>query len=159
MIFFYLKNHSLHWTYWWWWWGGLGAQSCPGLCDPMGCRLPGFSVHGVSQARIQEWVAISFSTVSSWPKDRIPVFCISGRFFTIWAIREAHIELIIFHQIICLCSQLIPALKILLLTLSCVTMTFLDCFPTTKAELNCYCRDHKAVNPKIFIIWLYQPLV
>ena len=102
MIFFYLKNHSLHWTYWWWWWWGLGAQSCPDLCDPMGCRLPGFSVHGVSQARIQEWVAISFSTVSSWPKYRTPVSCISGRFFTIWAIREAHIELIIFHQIISL---------------------------------------------------------
>ena len=33
------------------------AQSCPTLCDPMGCSLPGFSVHGIFQARILEWVA------------------------------------------------------------------------------------------------------
>ena len=36
-------------------------QSCPTLCDPMDCSLPGFSVHGILQARTQEWVAISFS--------------------------------------------------------------------------------------------------
>ena len=37
------------------------AQSCPTLCDPMDCSLPGFSIHGNFQARILEWVAISFS--------------------------------------------------------------------------------------------------
>ena len=37
------------------------AQSCPTLCDPMGCSLPGSSVHGILQARILKWVAISFS--------------------------------------------------------------------------------------------------
>ena len=37
------------------------AQSCPTLCDPIGGSLPGFSVHGIFQARILEWVAISFS--------------------------------------------------------------------------------------------------
>ena len=37
------------------------AQSCPTLCDPMDCSLPGSSVHGIFQARILEWVAISFS--------------------------------------------------------------------------------------------------
>ena len=37
------------------------TQSCPTLCDPMGCSLPAFSVHGIFQARILEWVAISFS--------------------------------------------------------------------------------------------------
>ena len=36
-------------------------QSCPTLCDPMDCGLPGFSVHGILQARTLEWVAISFS--------------------------------------------------------------------------------------------------
>ena len=41
------------------------AQSCPTLCDPMGCSLPGFSVHGIFQARVPEWVAISFSRGSS----------------------------------------------------------------------------------------------
>ena len=39
------------------------AQSCPALHNPIDCRWPGFSVHGISQARILEWVAISFSIV------------------------------------------------------------------------------------------------
>ena len=37
------------------------AQSCPTLCDSMDCSLPGFSVHGIFQARVLEWGAISFS--------------------------------------------------------------------------------------------------
>ena len=41
------------------------AQSCPALCDPMDCSPPGSSVHGILQARILEWVAISFSRGSS----------------------------------------------------------------------------------------------
>ena len=41
------------------------AQLCLTLCDPMGCSLPGFSIHGDFQARILEWVAISFSRGSS----------------------------------------------------------------------------------------------
>ena len=40
---------------------GLVAQSCTTLCDPLDCSLPGSSVHGVLQARILEWVVISFS--------------------------------------------------------------------------------------------------
>ena len=40
---------------------GEVAQSCPTLCDPVDCNLLGFSVHGILQARILEWVAISFS--------------------------------------------------------------------------------------------------
>ena len=35
------------------------TQSCPTLCDPMDCNLPGFSVHGILQARVLEWAAIS----------------------------------------------------------------------------------------------------
>ena len=45
------------------------AQSCPTLCDPMDCSLPGSSVHGIFQARVLEWVAISFSRASSPPRD------------------------------------------------------------------------------------------
>ena len=51
----------------------------------MGCSLPGSSVHGISQARILEWVAISFSVRSSWPRDWTQVSHIAGWFFTIWA--------------------------------------------------------------------------
>jgi len=41
------------------------TQSCPTLCDPIDCSLPGSSVHGILQARILKWVAISFSRGSS----------------------------------------------------------------------------------------------
>ena len=45
------------------------AQPCLTLRNPMDCSPPGSSVHQISQARIQEWVAISFSRGSSWPRD------------------------------------------------------------------------------------------
>ena len=48
------------------------------LCDPMDCSLPGSSVHGIFQARVLEWVAISFFRRSSWPRDRTQVSCIVG---------------------------------------------------------------------------------
>ena len=64
------------------------AQSCLTLCDPMDCSLPGSSVHGIFQARVLEWVAISFSRRSSQPRDRTQVSCVVGRRFTIWATRE-----------------------------------------------------------------------
>ena len=57
------------------------AQSCPTLCDPMDCTVPGSSVHGIFQARVLEWVAVSFSRGSSPPRDRIQVFHIVGRRF------------------------------------------------------------------------------
>ena len=47
----------------------------------MDCSLPGSSVHGIFQARVLEWVAISFSRGSSWPRDRTWVSCIAGRRF------------------------------------------------------------------------------
>ena len=57
------------------------AQSCPTLCYPMDCSLPGFSVHGIFQARVLEWVAISFSRGLSRPRDWTWVSCIVGRRF------------------------------------------------------------------------------
>ena len=60
----------------------LVAQSCLTLCDPMDYSLPDYAVHGILQARVLEWVAISFSRGSSQPKDQTLVSCIAGRFFT-----------------------------------------------------------------------------
>ena len=57
----------------------------------MVCSLPGFSVYGIVQARILYWVAIPFSRGSFWPRGWTQVSCIGGKFFTIWATREAHI--------------------------------------------------------------------
>jgi len=48
----------------------------------MDCSSPGSSVHGISQARILEWVAISFSRGSSQPRDQTHISCIAGEFFT-----------------------------------------------------------------------------
>ena len=56
---------------------GVHAESCPTLCDPMDCGPPGSSVNGTLQARIPEWVAISFSRGSSRPRDRTRVSCVS----------------------------------------------------------------------------------
>ena len=60
------------------------VQSCLTLCDPMG-----YTVQGILQAKILEWVAIPFSMGSSQPRDQTQVSHITGRFFTIWATREA----------------------------------------------------------------------
>ena len=56
-------------------------QSRPTLCNPIECNPPGFPVHRILQAKILEWVAISFSRGSSRPKDQSQVSCIGGRFF------------------------------------------------------------------------------
>ena len=61
----------------------LIAHSCLTLRDSMDCNLSGSSVHEILQARILEWIAISFSRGSSLPRDQTWVSCIAGRCFTI----------------------------------------------------------------------------
>ena len=63
------------------------TQLCLIFCDPMDCSLPGFSVYGILQARVREWVAISFSRGFSRPSNWTPVSCIAV--FTLWASRKA----------------------------------------------------------------------
>ena len=65
------------------------AQLCPTLCNPMGCSLSGSSVHGIFQATVLEWIAISFSRGSSWPRNQTWVSHVAGRLFTVFATREA----------------------------------------------------------------------
>ena len=60
----------------------------------MDCNLPGFSVHGIFQTRVLEWVAISFSRGFSRPRDRTRISSIADRRFTIWATREGPLPLI-----------------------------------------------------------------
>ena len=79
-------------TFRWGWWNTLSldcgsdncsvAQSCLTLYDPMDCSPPGSSVHGISRARLLEWVAISFSWGSSQPKDQTCVSTLAKLFFT-----------------------------------------------------------------------------
>ena len=68
----------------------LSLQLQPTLCcNPINYSFPGSSVHRILQAWIQEWVAIPFSRGSSQPRGQTQVSCVAGRFFTIWATREA----------------------------------------------------------------------
>ena len=71
----------------------LVVQLCLTLWNPMGCSLPGSftwnSLHGILQARILEWVVIPFSMGSSQSRDQTHISCIAGRFFTVWATKEA----------------------------------------------------------------------
>ena len=79
------------------------SESCTTVCSPTDCSPVGFSVHEILQARILEWVAISYSRGSSQPKDWTQVSCIAGRFFIDWATREApwtHGLLSIFNMIL-----------------------------------------------------------
>ena len=59
------------------------ARSCPTLCDPVDCSLPGSSIHGILLERMLEWVAISFPRGSSQTSDRTRVSRIAGRHFTL----------------------------------------------------------------------------
>ena len=67
----------------------LVDQLCLILCDPMDCSLLGSFVHGISQAQMLEWIAIPFSKGPSQLSDWTWVSCISGGFFTIWAVGKA----------------------------------------------------------------------
>ena len=59
------------------------------FCDPMDCSPPSFSVHGISQARILEWVAISFSRASSWCRDQTCISWIGRWILYPWVTWEA----------------------------------------------------------------------
>ena len=69
----------LRWWYlskaWRTWESGSVSRSVVSLCNPMDCSPPGSSVHGILQARILEWIAVSFSGISSWPRDQTQVSC------------------------------------------------------------------------------------
>ena len=82
MIYFFLKDYSTYLC-------SEVTQCCPILCNLMDCSLPGFSVHGIYQSRLLEWVDNSISSRSSRPRDRTQVSLIVGRWFTLWATREA----------------------------------------------------------------------
>ena len=67
----------------------LVAQSYTTVCNPMSFNLPVSSVHGIPQARILEWIAVSLSRGSFWPRDWTWISWIADRFCTMWATREA----------------------------------------------------------------------
>ena len=89
------------------------AKLCLTLCDPMDCSPPSSSVHGISEARILEWVAISSCRGSFWPRDRTHVscgFCI-GRFFTTKPPKNGGMTIITVIWVFKLCYKGRKALK------------------------------------------------
>ena len=79
------------------------------LFHPMDCSPPGFSVHGIFQARMLEWIAISSSRGSSWHRDQtyIPcIYCTAGRFFTPEPLGKPYSRLILIHS-----CQILPAVN------------------------------------------------
>ena len=84
------------------------AKSCLIVCDPVDCRLPGSSVKGISQARILEWVAISFPKASSQLRDQICVSCVSRLILYHWATWEASLGVhsaVLQSNNVCCCIQ------------------------------------------------------
>ena len=75
------------WAVWKWKWSRSVLSDSLG---PVDCSPPSSSIHGILQARILEWVAISFSRGSSRPRDRTQVSQIAGRRFNLCTTREAH---------------------------------------------------------------------
>ena len=67
------------------------ARLCLTLCDSMDCSPPGFSVQGILQARILEWVAVPSSRESSQPRAWFQVSHLASGFFTVWVTREAQL--------------------------------------------------------------------
>ena len=106
-------------------------QFCPTLCDPMDCSLPDFSVLGILQARILEWVTVLFSRGSSQPRDLTQISCTAGRFFLSEPPGE-QVTLIWSPSYLCASSHPpIPSLRIFLFSsdlheclLSCSFLTF-----------------------------------
>ena len=80
----------------------LVAKSCLTLCDPMDCSRPGSPVHGILQARILKWVAMSFSRGSSWPRDQTWISCFAGGSFTVRATATLTLQGIFARKHICL---------------------------------------------------------
>ena len=90
-----IKREKLSWNKWNWKATyqipccSLVVQLCLTPCGPLDCSLPGYSVHGILQARILEWVAISFSRGSSQPRDQTCYSCIGRQILYHWGTREA----------------------------------------------------------------------
>ena len=99
---------------------GEVAQSCPTLCDPVDCSLQGSSIHGILQARILEWVAISFSSGPSQPRDQTQVSCIAGRCFTPkFGVLTTTIFLMLYKPCVCV-------LFIFIFITRCLKLVFLE---------------------------------
>ena len=136
------------------------------LCDILDCYPPGYSVHGIFQVRILEWVVIS-SSRSSWPRDWILVSCVSciaGRFSTHWAIRGTqimhhclHSSCIFSHAVLLSGTHLISPVQIL-------TFAYRSLFPWSRTHLLdgisslllCYWHEASFFIPSVILLGVFS---
>ena len=96
----------------------------------------GSFIHGILQAKIEEWVGISFSWGSSWPRDQTHVSCIAGRFLTIWATRQVRVFMYSYLYVwfAPLFSSWSLELFLIYVQSLLLTSTFMPHFRSTKSE-------------------------
>ena len=112
---------------------------------------PGSFIHGILQARILKWIAIPFSKGYSWPRDRIHVSYIAGRFFTIWATGEA------FHLFIQLILQPWQRVRVLLqLDVNTIFSVFLSS-DLNQSLWNAGLEIRKYLLKKRYFSWVWKP--
>ena len=121
------------------------TQSCPTLCGPMNCSPSGSSVHGISQAKILEWVAVPSSRGSSQCRDQTSDSHISDTFFTAWATVATLYQNTSFLRLLNLNSVILRAWRTNLITSELRYTENILGFPggTSDKEPACRCRKHK----------------
>ena len=129
-------------------------QSCPALCNSMDCSPPGSSGHGISQARILAWDAISSFRRSSWPRDRTYISCIGRWILYRWATKEAWAAVYSFvsgrsHSIHSLRSS--KKLNDLSIWSLCYCYYYYYCVGQTKDS--CECETDFGSGPSTSIFW------
>ena len=127
----------------------LTAQSCPTVCDPVDCGPPGSSVHGILQARTLERVATPFSRGSSPPRDRTWVAHIAGRFFSVWATREACFSIL----------SPVPTVTAVLWIFVCQGLSWIRADRFTSSIVKSACSSVKKCKPYHSKLWVSTLMV
>ena len=121
----------------------------------MDCSLPGSSIHGISQARILEWVAMSFSKGSSWPRHQTRISCIGRQILNQWAPGEAHwplCALIKQQSQVCVAAVFVLVPTCLLQNLSCPSREWTQTAAVKTTNHNPWASRELPPNPQV-LIW------
>ena len=135
----------------------------------MDCSLPGSSVHGIFQAKVLEWVAISFSSGSFQPRDWTQISCIADRCFTVWATSEAYSlyciiyphSLFILFIVVCTLNPLplyFSSSSLFSLMITSLFSISLSLFPITGLLyfLDCTCKWYHTVFVCLYLIYFTE---
>ena len=139
----------------------MHAQSCSTLCNTMDCSPSGSSVHEISQTRILEWVTISSSRGSSQLRDWTWVSYTAGRFFTIWATREAFSGMVLllswtfnWHQ--CLMTMVLTVTFKCFIELTCDMQIVIGVSPLPEFLMKVLCSAQAFPRMLLIFRWLFN---